>query len=555
MDKLKTIRVAGSTAPIAPTAPPAPADSPASMHLATLTDSDIPADSPASIHAATPTSATSPTDSFSVQHPEFERVGHYLADHARFLADLPGYESPHLRALRREGIARFNELGFPTPRQEAWRHTNVAPIAATAFRRARPAMDEAAVADAVARYAIDGTYRLVFVNGRFAEKFSQHQTSSDGVYIGSLATALADPSVRTVAEAHLGRYARFDEHPFVALNTAFIADGAFVHVPRGTVVDRPIHLLFLAMADEGVPTVHYPRNLIVIGEAGHATIVETYAGNTGNTGNTGGTGGTGGMGNTGGTGGTGTGVAGKEIGLGDGLVDSATLCCAVTELVAGPGSVVDHYKVQDERTTAFHMATLQVYQDRASSVSSHSVSTGGRLVRHDVNAILDGEGADCILNGLYLVTGEQHVGNYMRVEHVKPHCTSHELYKGILDGRSRAVFSGLIYVHPGAQKTDAKQSNRNLLLSKEALVNSNPQLEIFANDVKCTHGSTVGQLDEDAVYYLRSRGIGVEAAKSLLIYAFASDIVERIKVEAVRRDLEEFLFGRLPMGDVVRQAV
>ena len=227
----------------------------------------------------------------------------------------------------------------------------------------------------------------------------------------------------------------------------------------------------------------------------------------------------------------------------------------MTELVAGPGAVIDHYKVQRESLGGLHMATFQVQAERASRPSSHSISIGGGLVRNDVNAMLDGEGIDCILNGLYFADGRQVVDNHMRVEHAKPHCASHELYKGVLDGKARAVFNGLIHVHKGAQKTDAKQSNRNLLLSRDAIANSNPQLEIFADDVRCTHGSTVGQLDDDAVFYLRSRGIGAEAARSLLTYAFASDIVERIKVLPVRRDLEEFLFARLPMGEVVRQAV
>jgi Fe-S cluster assembly protein SufD len=211
--------------------------------------------------------------------------------------------------------------------------------------------------------------------------------------------------------------------------------------------------------------------------------------------------------------------------------------------------------VQRESRDAFHVATFQLHQERSSAFSSHSISLGGALVRNDVNAVLDGEGADSILNGLYMIGGQQFVDFHMRVEHAKAHCTSHELFKGILDGRARSVFNGLIHVHKGAQKTDAKQSNRNLLLSKEAIANSNPQLEIYADDVRCTHGSTVGQLDDDAVFYLRSRGIGEEAARSLLTYAFASDIVERIKVEAVRHDLEEFLFTALPKGEVVRQAV
>jgi Fe-S cluster assembly protein SufD len=221
--------------------------------------------------------------------------------------------------------------------------------------------------------------------------------------------------------------------------------------------------------------------------------------------------------------------------------------------VVGDNASLDHTKLQQEDTDAFHVATMQFEQGRDSVVRSHNISVGAGLSRTDVNAILNGDGVDCTLNGLYLASGTQHVDTHMRVEHVRPHGGSHELYKGILDGRARAVFNGRIYVHQEAQKTDAKQSNRNLLLSREALVNSNPQLEIFADDVKCTHGSTVGQLDAEAVFYLRSRGIDEEAARSLLIYAFAGDVLEGLRVPALRERVEATLRDRLPRGDIVHE--
>jgi len=317
--------------------------------------------------------------------------------------------------------------------------------------------------------------------------------------------------------AHLARHSPPVEgtrQPFVALNTAFFADGAYLELPRGVVLERPVELVFLSTGAGAVPSVAHLRNLIVLGEASQATVVETYAGRSG-----------------------------------------IYFTNVVTEVAAGPAAVLDHYKLQRESRDAFHMATFQLHGDRDGNLSSHSISLGGGLVRNDVNTVLDGSGIECILNGLYLADGRQLVDHHMRVEHAKPHCASHELFKGILDGKARSVFNGLIYVHPGAQKTDAKQSNRNLLLSADAIANSNPQLEIFADDVRCTHGSTVGQLDADAIFYLRSRGIGEDAARSLLTYAFASDIVQRIKVEPLRRHLEEFLFARLPRGEVVRQAV
>jgi Fe-S cluster assembly protein SufD len=434
--------------------------------------------------------------------------------------DEPG--SLEINALRRAAIERFAVLGFPTTRQEEWRFTNLAPLARAAFRRPLPLAAAAAAsrispAD-LAPWTFDAAARLVFVDGRLAPELSDlGGPDGHGTVVESLATMLAREPRRLAP--YLGRFASFAEQPFVALNTAFLEDGALVMVPRGAVLERPIHVLYLstaggtAEAAAEAALVSYPRNLIVAGEGSQLTVVETYAG------------------------------------------QGAYFSCGVTELVAGAGAVVDHYKVQRESRDAYHLATLQVYGERASAISSHSISIGGGLVRNDVNALLDGEGIDCILNGLYLADGRQLVDNHMRVEHAKPHCASHELYKGILDGKARSVFNGLIHVHPGAQKTDAKQSNRNLLLSPEAVANSNPRLEIFADDVRCTHGSTVGQLDDDAIFYLRSRGIGVDAARSLLTYAFASDILGRIKVEPVRHDLEEILFARLPQGEVVRQAV
>lgn len=445
-----------------------------------------------------------------------EATAPWLAEHARFLRELPADEPAPVKALRQLGIQRFAALGFPTLRQEEWRFTNVAPIARGTF--VRPSNEVNAVDPGrLAPYDFPAAARLVFVDGRFSQRLSQTSQDTElpaGTVVGSLSEVLArTPDLVLPWLGQLARVGEKPDNPFVALNTAFLRDGACVLVPRGAVIEQPIHLLFLSSDNAGQPTFSFPRNLIVAGENSQVTVVESYAG------------------------------------------EGSYFCCPVTEMVAGPASVIDHYKLQRESRDAFHVATFQIQGEKSSTPSSHSISIGGGLVRNDVNAVLAGEGIDCILNGLYLAEGRQLVDHHMRVEHAQPHCASHELYKGILDGKARAVFNGLIHVHPGAQKTDAKQSNRNLLLSSEAIANSNPQLEIFADDVRCTHGSTVGQLDDDAIFYLRSRGIGAEAARSLLTYAFASDIVERIKVEPVRRDLEEFLFSRLPQGEVVRQAV
>jgi Fe-S cluster assembly protein SufD len=462
------------------------------------------------------TTITESTESIPGLPATSEATAPWAAEFERFQQELPADEPEAVRTLRLRGLERFVSLGFPTQRQEAWRLTNVAPIARGTFARAtgtatRPELKP----EDIAPWTFDSAARLVFLDGRFVPGLSHRDGLPAEVFAGSLAEALEKTPGEV--EPFLGRLGTLanvaDTNPFVALNTAFLRDGAFLKMPRGAVVREPIHLLFLSSAEEGRSTVSFPRNLIVAGEASQMTVVETY---------------------------TGTG---------------AYFTCPVTELVSGPGAVVDHYKVQRESREAFHVAAFQVLAERNSAPSSHSISIGGGLVRNDVNAVLAGEGIDCILNGLYLAEGKQHVDNHMRVEHAAAHCSSHELYKGVLDGKARTVFDGLIFVHKGAQKTDAKQSNRNLLLSADSIANSNPRLEIFADDVKCTHGSTVGQLDDDAVFYLRSRGIGMEAARSLLTYAFASDVVGRIKVDAVRHDLEELLFARLPQGEVVRQAV
>jgi Fe-S cluster assembly protein SufD len=433
----------------------------------------------------------------------------YAADFASRAEQRAGEPAP-LRALREEAFARFASLGFPTMRQEAWRFTNVGPLARTTFERA---IGSAVTAEQAAPWLYPGMAHLVLVDGVVAPELSDAGDLPAGVRFGSLAAAIAagEPAVE-----RLGRHTTLDEAPFAALNTALFADGALLHVARGTVCERPLQVLFLTTVAAGVPRVSYPRLLVVAEPHSSVVLVERYA----------------------------------TVGEG-----GESLAVPVTELVLEADAVVDHYRLAQDGTTSAQVGLQQLWCDRGAHPTSYSVVTGGSLVRQDVRATLAGEGVDAILNGLYLTRGRQHVDHQMYVVHAAPHCGSHELYKGILEDRSRAVFNGLIHVLPGAQKTDAKQTNRNLLLSQEALVNTNPQLRIFADDVKCTHGSTVGQLDEDAVFYLRSRGIGEEAARSLLTYAFARDVVDRIKAPAVRHDLEELLLARLPKGDVVRQAL
>jgi Fe-S cluster assembly protein SufD len=401
-------------------------------------------------------------------------------------AVLPIHE---LRDIRRTARERFDVLGFPTTKNEDWKFTNLAPVLKALGAKAGSA---APLDLAAAPFADLPCPRLVFVNGRFAPELS---TAPAGVKAGSLRKALESGGAGQV-----GRYADFENNALVALNTASFEDGAFVEIGNGCVLDAPIHLLFVATGG-----VAYPRNLILAGRDSQATIVETYLG------------------------------LGEQPGFTN----------AVTELVAGEGSVIGHLKLQDETTRALHWGMLRVEQGASSSFTSHNIALGAGLARNEIAAVLAGEGAECTLKGLYVATGRQHIDNYTTLDHAREHCTSHELYKGILDGASHGVFHGRIIVRPEAQKTDAIQRNKNLLLSREAVINTKPQLEIYADDVRCTHGATVGQVDQEAVFYLRSRGIGLEEARSLLTVAFTSDILESIPVEAIRSRLGSALAGRL----------
>lgn len=425
-----------------------------------------------------------------------------------------GGDSPSwLRTLRREAIARFAALGFPTTKVEAWKYTSVAPLARTPFRLAGDGA-RSLPSEAFGPVTFGGAFQgrqAVFVNGLHAPELSS-TTAPGGVEIRSLREAISRQPERL--ERHLSRIAGEEANPFTALNTAFIEDGAAVFIAPGAVVAEPIHLVFLSNAPEG-PTVSHPRNLIVAGRGSQATIVESWGGVEGH----------------------------------------VYLTNAVTEILLAEGAILDHYTVQRESEAAFHVATLGVRQERGSRFSDHSICLGGALVRNDINTLFAGEGGECALNGLFVGRGEQHMDTHTRIDHAHPRCASRELYKGVLDERSRGVFHGTILVRPDAQKTDALQVNKNLLLSEGALVQSTPALQIHADDVKCKHGSTTGRLDANALFYLRSRGIGEEAARALLIYAFASDVVGRIKIEPIRAGLEAFLQGRLPAVAEIREAV
>jgi Fe-S cluster assembly protein SufD len=441
-----------------------------------------------------------------------EQLGSYLSLFQREESGLAAASPPWAVPVRKAAIHRFAELGFPTTKNEEWKYTNVSPIARVPFQPVSERETKRSVVDLPAypilTEEIAGT-RLVFVDGQYSQSLSAAALPK-GVKAGSLARALADnePSVET----HLARYADYEDRAFVALNTAFMQDGAFIEISKDVVVDRPIHLLYISTAD-GQPTVTHPRNLILVGRGSQVNIIEAYVG--------------------------------LELPDRGFPPDGVYFTNSVTEVVAGEGAVVDYCKVQQESAQAFHVASLNFQQERSSSVTTHAIAFGSVLDREDVTTVLQGEGAESLLHGLYLISGEQHVDNHTVIDHAKPHCSSRELYKGILDGKSSGVFNGKIIVRKDAQKTDSKQSNKNLLLSEDSVINTKPQLEIYADDVKCTHGATIGQIDQEAVFYLRSRGIGLEEARSLLTQAFASDVIDKIKFEPVRARLREALVARL----------
>ncbi len=409
----------------------------------------------------------------------------FLAEFERAAGTLPG-----LRRMRRQAIDRFAALGFPTGSEEGWRFTDVSPLAEIPFHHAAGTANPQQFAG-VARGPLRAC-QIAFVDGRFAPAFSSLDLPP-GVAVESLASRL---QAGTDLEGILGSLVPFEANPFAALNAAFMSDGAVVRLARGAAVAPPIHLLFISSL-HGEPYVTHPRVLVDAGEGSRATIVESYLGPAG----------------------------------------GVYFTNAVTEIAAGDGAAVDCISVQRESPDAFHVASLRARIGRAAAFTHHSISFGGRLARLDLGALLDGEGAECTLNGLYEVGGAQLVDHHTLIDHAKPHGTSRELYKGILDGRSRGVFDGRIVVRADAQKTNAMQTNKNLLLSKDALVNTKPQLEIFANDVRCKHGATIGQLDQDVLFYLRSRGIGREEARRLLVHAFASEIIDQVRIDAVRAQL------------------
>jgi Fe-S cluster assembly protein SufD len=438
----------------------------------------------------------------------------YLAAFESFAKATGDTEPAWLRKLRMGAISSFQKTGFPTVKNEDWKHTNVAPIVSMPFRFEPQAEPSRVPGDLIEAYTFGvlKCSQLVFVNGCFAPKLSYLRWLPEGVRVRSVQEVLHfDPKA---LERELGKHAAFDKNPFTALNTAFLRDGAFVHVPQGRIVEEPIHLLYVSTSQDPA-ALSYPRNLIVMEDESQATVIESY------------------------------------VGLDRGVYFTN----AVTEIRAGSGALLDHYKMQRESEAAYHFSNTGVIQGRGSTITSTSFDLGGGVVRSDTCTLFADEGGNLALNGLYLLHGTQHCDNHTFIDHATPNCTSLELFKGIIDARSRGIFYGKILVRKGAQKTNARQTNKNLLLSKEAFADSTPGLEILADDVKCAHGSTVGQLDENAIFYLRSRGIDEEAARTLLTYAFAAEIINQVKVASMRIKLDQLVLSRLPGSDMIQEAL
>lgn len=444
-------------------------------------------------------------------------IDFWLGRHRDSAARLPGADLPWLIRLREDAIDRFADEGWPTTRRENWRHTSLAFMGQQALAVREAVAPEAVVADLRARYraalgtaqdparkavepAGDDGHWVVFVDGHFAPALSAIGGLPGGVHIGSLADALAQTPEKV--EAAFGQ-AGDGEAP-AALNAALAADGAWIRLGRGVAVEPPIHLVFI----DATAADQHLRNLIVAEAGAQATIVEHYP----------------------------AGAAGS------------TLTTAVTRVLAAQDSHITHLKLQQEAPEAIHLATIEAEQARGAVFASHSLSFGARLARNDIRTRLAGEGAEALLNGLYHADGRRHVDHHTRIDHARPQGTSREFYRGLLDGSARGVFTGRILVAQDAQRTDAMQRCDNLLLSRLAEADARPELEIYADDVKCAHGATVGQLDEDALFYLRSRGVDAVHARQLLTYAFAAEVLERIAHAPLRALGRAALLERLPEG-------
>lgn len=435
-------------------------------------------------------------------------IQHYLNDFEQLVDEV---KSDWFSDQRQSALNLFKENGFPGTRQENWKYTDTKPIAKKAFSHSNQSTVTISSDEINAiRFQDLDCYEIVFINGVFSEEFSNINKLPDNVVIESLATAMEKDS--ELLEKHLAQYADNKVSSFTALNTAFIQHGTYINILKNTVVDKPINILYISK-DSGNAFASHPRNLIVMAEHSEATLIENYIG----------------------------------------LDDASYFTNAVCEVFLAASAVLKHYKIQQESLNAYHVGNLNTMQYKDSRFVSHSISLGGSLVRNDIHGQLDAEGAEIIMNGLYMTNNKQHVDNHTRVDHIKPNTHSSENYRGVLNGKSRGVFNGKVVVHPQAQKIEAYQNNANLLLSDDAEIDTKPELEIYADDVKCSHGATVGQLDQNMLFYLQSRAIDEETARSLLTYAFADEVLKDISVTQVKNRLEYLIVGQLPDADLIRE--
>lgn len=427
----------------------------------------------------------------------------YIDSFKKFESSLNGDSKLFLHQLRKEALKQFETSNFPTQKNEEWKYTDVSPIVKRNFI---PAVNSPKLnfnKEEIAKYLFKDIdcYLLVFVNGIYNEELSYVQDVPSGVTIGNIKKHAKENSA--FVENYLGKLAVI-ENSFNSLNTAYSVDGLIVVVPDNKVVDKPIQVLYLN-SSEKEEVLSSPRNLIIAGKNSQVSIIANYRG----------------------------------------VSDKSYLSNNVTEVFVDDDAIVNIYKIQNELDEAYHIEKVQAKQGKSSVFNHYNIAFGGAIVRNDINSVHDGENIETHYYGLYMINGKQHVDNHTFVDHAKPNCMSNELYKGILDDNARGVFNGKIIVRQDAQKTNAYQQNKTILLSKTATIDTKPQLEIFADDVKCSHGATVGHLDDVSEFYIRSRGVPQELAKSMLIRAFANDVIETIKIEPLKEQINHMIFEHL----------
>jgi len=436
---------------------------------------------------------------------ESEGKKHFLTASSDWLTQQRWQSSPAwLKNLRQQGRRKFEEMGLPDRRLEDWKYIDIGLIAGQPFSPPSP-VQTSLQKTAKLRRLIDrelSPWQMVFVNGFYSPTLSSLKNLPPGAEIESLAGTLAKD--HPLAQEYLATIARQEESSFVALNTAFIEDGAFIHLPANTILTHPIHLVFINL-EKDIPHVLHPRNLVILDRGAKAIVIEEYVGDP----------------------------------------ESAYLTNSVTEIVLSQQAELDHYKLQLESPASFHIGFIQALQEESSRFASHSVTLGAELSRTNIYSTLAGTNAACLYNGLYMIHGEQQADTHTLICHQGPGGHSQERFHGIVDGSAHGIFTGKIYVDRQAQKTDSYQVNRNLLLSKQAVVDTKPQLEIFADDVKCSHGTSVGRIDQDALYYLQSRGISGADAREMLTLAFAHQVLDRFGYQPLRFELEKILVSQL----------